>query len=264
MGYPECCTSGWITGKVGGQGGSFCKTAFCRIIKSTDLIRSLLVKRPREVAKLSAKSPQELSQNANIRRKRRRNAFSTASLSAKSTSRYVFDYLSIKLLIFFNFKHLLYWILQVSSIRDSKSDDKRFSIFTGTKRLHLRAETREDRFAWMEALQAVKDMFPRMSNSELMAPMNSIQVSTEKLRQLLSEEGVREEVIQESEQIMRNEFAPLQSQLLLLKQKQWLLIDTLRQLEVHLVKTRNQIRNSICSDSPTVAKWFLLKVKLVN
>lgn len=165
---------------------------------------------------------------------------------------------------FFYFKHLLYWILQVSSIRDSKSDDKRFSIFTGTKRLHLRAETREDRFAWMEALQAVKDMFPRMSNSELMAPMDSIQVSTEKLRQLLSEEGVREEVIQESEQIMRNEFAPLQSQLLLLKQKQWLLIDTLRQLEVHLVQTRNQIRNSICSDSPTVAKWFLLKFKLVN
>lgn len=131
--------------------------------------------------------------------------------------------------------------LKVSSIRDSKSDDKRFSIFTGTKRLHLRAETREDRFAWMEALQAVKDMFPRMSNSELMAPMDSIQVSTEKLRQLLSEEGVREEVIQESEQIMRNEFAPLQSQLLLLKQKQWLLIDTLRQLETEKVDLENTV-----------------------
>ncbi|KAH9691007.1 Oxysterol-binding protein-related protein 1C [Citrus sinensis] len=34
---------------------------------------------------------------------------------------------------------------------------------------------------------------------------------------------------------MRNEFAPLQSQLLLLKQKQWLLIDTLRQLERQLI-----------------------------
>lgn len=131
--------------------------------------------------------------------------------------------------------------LKVSSIRESKSDDKRFSIFTGTKRLHLRAETREDRFAWMEALQAVKDMFPRMSNSELMAPMGSIQVSTEKLRQLLSEEGVKEEVIQESEQIMRNEFAPLQSQLLLLKQKQWLLIDTLRQLETEKVDLENTV-----------------------
>lgn len=131
--------------------------------------------------------------------------------------------------------------LKVSSIRESKSDDKRFSIFTGTKRLHLRAETREDRFAWMEALQAVKDMFPRMSNSELMAPMDGIQVSTEKLRQHLSEEGVREEVIQESEQIMRNEFAPLQSQLLLLKQKQWLLIDMLRQLETEKVDLENTV-----------------------
>ncbi|KAK8597219.1 hypothetical protein V6N12_065692 [Hibiscus sabdariffa] len=121
--------------------------------------------------------------------------------------------------------------LKVSSIRESRSDDKRFSIFTGTKRLHLRAETREDRVAWMEALQAVKDMFPRMSNSELMAPMDNVVVSTEKLRKRLIQEGVSESAIQDSEQIMRSEFAELQKQLVLLKQKQWLLIDTLRQLE---------------------------------
>ena len=125
---------------------------------------------------------------------------------------------------------------QVSSIRESKSDDKRFSIFTGTKRLHLRAETREDRITWMEALQAVKDMFPRMSNSELMAPINNVTVSTEKLRQRLLEEGVSEAAIQDSEQIMRSEFSALQTQLVLLKQKQWLLTDTLRLLEVHVMK----------------------------
>ncbi|KAI3995017.1 hypothetical protein MKX01_026509, partial [Papaver californicum] len=119
----------------------------------------------------------------------------------------------------------------VSSIRESKSDDKRFSIFTGTKRLHLRADAREDRAAWMEALQAVKDMFPRMSNSELMAPIDNVVVSTEKLRQRLLEEGVSEAAIQDSEQIMRTEFSALQNQLVLLKQKQSLLIDTLRQLE---------------------------------
>lgn len=128
---------------------------------------------------------------------------------------------------------MIWWThSQVSSIRESKSDDKRFSIFTGTKRLHLRAESREDRYAWVEALQAVKDMFPRISNSELMAPVDNVAVSTEKLRQRLVEEGVRDAAIQDSEQIMRTEFAALQSQLLLLKQKQWLLIDTLRQLEV--------------------------------
>ncbi|XP_027367707.1 oxysterol-binding protein-related protein 1C-like isoform X2 [Abrus precatorius] len=131
--------------------------------------------------------------------------------------------------------------LKVSTIRESKSDDKRFSVFTGTKRLHLRAETRDDRVAWMEALQAVKDMFPRMSNSELMAPVDNVTVSTEKLRHRLLEEGVSEEAIQDTEQIMRSEFAALQNQLLLLKQKQSILIDTLRQLETEKVDLENTV-----------------------
>ncbi|KAJ0971624.1 hypothetical protein J5N97_019583 [Dioscorea zingiberensis] len=131
--------------------------------------------------------------------------------------------------------------LKVSSVRESRSDDKRFSIFTGTKRMHLRAETREDRGAWMEALQAVKDMFPRMSNSELMAPVDGLVVSTDKLRHRLQEEGVSELVIQETEQIMRTEFGALQSQLVALKQKQSLLLDTLRQLETEKVDLENTL-----------------------
>nr|XP_010916543.1 oxysterol-binding protein-related protein 1C isoform X4 [Elaeis guineensis] len=131
--------------------------------------------------------------------------------------------------------------LKVSSIRESKSDDRRFSIFTGTKRLHLRAETTEDRAAWMEALQAVKEMFPRMSNSELMAPLENVSVSTEKLRQRLQEEGVSEAAIHDSEHIMRTEFAVLQNQLVVLKQKQSLLLDTLRQLETEKVDLENTL-----------------------
>ncbi|KAM7510999.1 hypothetical protein LguiB_009874 [Lonicera macranthoides] len=130
--------------------------------------------------------------------------------------------------------------LKVSSIRESRSDDKRFSIFTGTKRLHLRADTREDRLAWLEALEAVKGMFPRMSNSELMAPMDNV-VSTEKLRQRLLKEGVREVAIKDSEQIMRSEFAALQNQLMLLREKHWLLIDALRQLETEKVDLENTV-----------------------
>ncbi|PPS14704.1 hypothetical protein GOBAR_AA05873 [Gossypium barbadense] len=129
----------------------------------------------------------------------------------------------------------------VSSIRESRSDDKRFSIFTGTKRLHLRAEARDDRVAWVEALQAVKDMFPRMSNSELMAPMDNVAVSTEKLRQRLMQERVNELAIQDSEQIMKSEFSALQNHLVLLKQKQSLLIDTLRQLETEKVDLENTV-----------------------
>ncbi|XP_022636392.1 oxysterol-binding protein-related protein 1C isoform X2 [Vigna radiata var. radiata] len=131
--------------------------------------------------------------------------------------------------------------LKVSTIRESKSDDKRFSVFTGTKRLHLRADTHEDRVSWTEALQAVKDMFPRMSNSELMAPLDNVTVSTEKLRLRLMEEGVSEGTIQDSEQIMRTEFAAMQSQLVLLKQKHSILIDTLRQLETEKVDLENTV-----------------------
>lgn len=107
----------------------------------------------------------------------------------------------------------------------------------------MRAETREDRVAWMEALQAVKDMFPRMSNSELMAPVDNVGISTEKLRNRLQQEGLNEAAIQDSEQIMRNEYAALQNQLLLLKQKQLTLIDNLRQLEVHLMKSSKRHAN---------------------
>lgn len=96
----------------------------------------------------------------------------------------------------------------------------------------MRADTREERVAWMEVLRAVKSMFPRVLNRELMAPSDVAVVSTEKLRQWLQEEGLRESAIQESEQIMRREFASLQNQLMLFKQKQTLLLDTIRQLEV--------------------------------
>ncbi|KAH7654743.1 Oxysterol-binding protein [Dioscorea alata] len=140
--------------------------------------------------------------------------------------------------------------LKVSSIKESRSDDKRFSIFTGTKTLHLRAETREDRGSWMEALHAVKEMFPRMSNSELMAPVDGLVVSTEKLRQRLQQEGVSEAAIQDSEQIMRAEFAALQNQLVALKQKQSLLVDTLRQLETEKV----DLENTLVDESQKQAK----------
>ncbi|KAK8580276.1 hypothetical protein V6N12_070557 [Hibiscus sabdariffa] len=131
--------------------------------------------------------------------------------------------------------------LKVSSIHESKSDEKRFSIYTGTKMLHLRAETRYDRIAWMEALQAVKDLFPRIPNNELMAQVNDTVVSTEKLRQRLMQEGVSELAIQDSEQIMRAEVSALQKQLLLLKQKQYLLNETLRQLETEKVDLENTV-----------------------
>ncbi|KAB1208894.1 Oxysterol-binding protein-related protein 1C [Morella rubra] len=98
--------------------------------------------------------------------------------------------------------------LKVCTIRESKSDERRLSVVTGTKkRLHLRAESREDRASWVEALKAVKDMFPRVSNAELMAPAAENVVS---------------------------DLSEMHKHLVVLKQKQLLLIDTLRHLEVVL------------------------------
>ncbi|XP_042407101.1 oxysterol-binding protein-related protein 1A-like isoform X1 [Zingiber officinale] len=131
--------------------------------------------------------------------------------------------------------------LKVSSIRESRSDDKRFSIFSGTKRLHLRAETGDDRVAWVEVLQAMKDMFPRISNGDHMAPVENVVVSTEKLRKRLQEDGLSETAIQDCEQIMRSEFAALHKQLVLLQQKQTLLVDTLRHLETEKVDLENTV-----------------------
>lgn len=122
-------------------------------------------------------------------------------------------------------------VSQVSSIRESRTDDRRFSIFTGTKRLHLRAETPEDRILWMEALQAVKELFPRVPNNELMASSENV-VSTEKLRERLLQEGVSESAILDSELIMRSEFNRMHNELMVLKQRQEILVDALRNLEV--------------------------------
>ncbi|CAL4935496.1 unnamed protein product [Urochloa decumbens] len=134
--------------------------------------------------------------------------------------------------------------LKVSTVRESRSDDRRFSIFSGTKTLHLRAETREDRAAWLEALRATKDMFPRMSSSEMVGPGDTaaaVAVSTERLRQRLQQEGVSEAAIADSERIVRAEFEALHKQLALAKQKHVLLVETLRQLETEKVDLENTL-----------------------
>lgn len=96
----------------------------------------------------------------------------------------------------------------------------------------MRAEIREDRHTWLEALVAAKKMFPT-SDPVLETQMNeNVVLSTEKLRQRLLEDGVSEVVIRDSEQIMRNEFLALHSHLLQLKRKQMRLLDKLGQLEV--------------------------------
>jgi len=133
---------------------------------------------------------------------------------------------------------------QVSSVRSSKSDDKRLSIFTGTKTLHLRCVSREDRAMWIEALQSAKDLFPRTLTSSDLATSEDIVVSTEKLRSRLSQEGISEAIINDCESIMLSEVSYLESKLKYLRQKHVMLLDTLKQLEVSSVYFFNHILSS--------------------
>ncbi|KAK4256849.1 hypothetical protein QN277_006518 [Acacia crassicarpa] len=135
--------------------------------------------------------------------------------------------------------------LMVCSIRESKTDERRFSVRTGAKkRLQLRAESWEDRNAWVEALRAVKGLYPRSpKNAEIMAPHETMLMSTHKLRQRLMEEGVSEIAIQECENIMRSELAQMHKHILALKQKYKLLLESFRHLEAKKVDLENTLVN---------------------
>ncbi len=123
----------------------------------------------------------------------------------------------------------------MSTLRNSQSDDRKFYIFTGTKTLHLRAETSADRSVWMEALQAAKDLFPRNSTLVgVMTPSEEITISTEKLRLKLIELGLTEDAIKECEDVMLAEFSEVKEQLNLMQNRRIYLLDRLRLLEVIL------------------------------
>lgn len=142
--------------------------------------------------------------------------------------------------------------LKVSSIRASKSDDKRLSIFTGTKTLHLRCASREDRTVWIEALLAAKDLFPRASTSNDFAPFEDILITTERLRSRLLQEDISEAAVKDCESIMLLEFSELQNQLKALQHKHVILLNRLRQLETEKIELEATVvdetkeRDSFC------------------
>ncbi|GKC23499.1 oxysterol-binding protein, partial [Tanacetum coccineum] len=124
--------------------------------------------------------------------------------------------------------------LKVSSFRESRSDDKRFYIFTATKTHHLRTSSNKQRLAWIQALTSSSS-----SNKNLFNFYDTIHVSlsTQGLRNRLVQEGVGEEAVKDCEQIMFLEFDHLQTQLHLLSQERSTLLDTLRQLEISVMCT---------------------------
>ncbi|KNA09166.1 hypothetical protein SOVF_156050 [Spinacia oleracea] len=115
--------------------------------------------------------------------------------------------------------------IDVSSVRASKSGDKRLSIFTGTKTLHLRCVSKEDRAAWIEALLAAKDLFPRVRSSNDFSP-EDIVLPTDNLRRRMLQEGVAEPVIKDCESIMLVEVSELKNQFTALQDTHISLLET--------------------------------------
>ncbi|XP_006286273.2 oxysterol-binding protein-related protein 2A isoform X2 [Capsella rubella] len=123
--------------------------------------------------------------------------------------------------------------LKVSSFRESKSDDRKFYIFTATKTLHLRTDSISDRAAWLQALASTKCIFPLRSlngDFSFISPKD-LSISTERLKKRLHEEGMNENLVTECEQIMLSEFSELHGQVKLLHEERTNLLDALRQLE---------------------------------
>ena len=122
---------------------------------------------------------------------------------------------------------------QVSRFRESKSDDRRFYIFTATKTLHLRTESKKDRVTWIQALASSRSLFPlQIVNDNLPFVPNDLSLSTQKLKKRLLEEGISDAVVKDCEQIILSEFSEMQGQLKVLLEERSCLIDTLRELEV--------------------------------
>ncbi|KAL8256006.1 hypothetical protein R6Q59_031073 [Mikania micrantha] len=128
--------------------------------------------------------------------------------------------------------------LKISSFRESRSDSRRFYIFTTTKTLHLRSSLKEERVAWIEALASARNLISlRRLNDKLPIIPTDISLSTERLKQRLVKEGTSEVLIKDCEQIMLSEFSEIQGQVKLLCEERSNLLDTLRQLEASNIET---------------------------
>ncbi|CAI9095897.1 OLC1v1031932C3 [Oldenlandia corymbosa var. corymbosa] len=127
---------------------------------------------------------------------------------------------------------------KISSFRESKSDDKRFYIFTATKTLHLRTNLKKERAAWIEALSSTRNLFSlRPLNDTLLSPLPDVSISTERLKKRLRDEGISDKLVNDCEQIVLSEFSDVQGQLKFLWEERSNLLDTLRQVEAANVET---------------------------
>ncbi|RLM60735.1 oxysterol-binding protein-related protein 2A-like [Panicum miliaceum] len=104
--------------------------------------------------------------------------------------------------------------LKVSAFRESKSDDRRFYIFSPTKTLHLKTDSKDDRVAWIEALILARSVYSLGSLSGRVTFVQcDVSISTARLRDRMHQEGLNENLIEDCEQIVLSEFSSYRKQL---------------------------------------------------
>lgn len=102
----------------------------------------------------------------------------------------------------------------MSAFRESKSDDRRFYIFSPTKTLHLKTDSKDDRVAWIEALILARSVYSLGSLSGRVTFVQcDVSISTARLRDRMHQEDLNENLIQECEQIVLSEFSSYRKQL---------------------------------------------------
>ena len=127
----------------------------------------------------------------------------------------------------------------MSSFRESKSDDRRFYVFSPTKTLQLRSSSKKDRALWIEALVSARSVYSLRSLSESISLIrNDVSFSTDKLRDRMHNEGLGEALIKDCEQIMLSEFSEFHRQLKLHYEEHLSLLGPFQQhLEVYTIVT---------------------------
>jgi hypothetical protein len=129
--------------------------------------------------------------------------------------------------------------MMLASIRESAADEKKFYVHTGTKTLHLRAQSREDRAQWLQQLRLAKDKF--RDQRGLLPPagtsvQDSLKETLEKVGVVLKGEGVNLEKVDAVEVLVREEAAGWQERLQAEREKRRLLLEYVRTLEADKVE----------------------------
>uniref|UniRef100_A0A453HAY0 Uncharacterized protein n=2 Tax=Aegilops tauschii subsp. strangulata TaxID=200361 RepID=A0A453HAY0_AEGTS len=89
-------------------------------------------------------------------------------------------------------------ITQVSSFRDSKSDDKRFYIFSPTKALKLKTCSKDDRVSVVEALVLVRSVYSlRLLSGRITLVHSDISILTARNQNRMHQEALNESLIQD-------------------------------------------------------------------